>query len=678
MKAGFYSKIATENIKKNPRLYIPRILAESGLMAGFYIIFSLSQDDRMANAMGGYYLKVLMGMGTVVLGLLSLVIIFYINSFLMKQRKNEYGLYNVLGLEKKHIGKILFFESLFASAASVIIGLCAGLLLYKLCSLFICKLFQIKAIAGFYYFSPLTIILPALIFAFIAFVFNRITIQRMKVVEMLSEKHSGEKEPKVKWLLLIAGVLSLGAGYFIALSVKSPLEAIFLFFIAVILVIIGTYCLFITGTTFILKCLKNNKNYYYNKKHMPAVSGLLFRMKQNAVGLASIAILSTCVLVMVSTTVSLYSGATESINSNYPQQLYLSAFTVEKEKVNHISQEELEKIVREASDKNGVEIESVKSEQFLDVSYVMRDGKLLSKTEVKGGWETDEITGVMYITEETYNQLTGSSLNLKKDEIAFCRISSPVNDSITSPEALTIADKEYKVTKNLELFPINNNMGSIVRVIGIVVSDKEALGDIYTAQKESYGKNASEYTSRIGVIFKDEDKVSKVGNALNEDIFSILRDTYESDEDVSLEANLDTKWEAKNNVLEMYGTFLFLGILLGFVCLFSTILIIYYKQISEGYEDRQRFQIMEKIGMEQNEVKKTISSQLVLQFFLPLITAAIHTAVAFPILLKLLKILMLTNSMLFLICTIITFAVFSIVYIVVYKLTAKTYYKIVH
>lgn len=411
---------------------------------------------------------------------------------------------------------------------------------------------------------------------------------------------------------------------------------------------------------------------------MPAVSGLLFRMKQNAVGLASIAILSTCVLVMVSTTVSLYSGATESINSNYPQQLYLSAFTVEKEKVNHISQQELEKIVREASDKNGVEIESVKSEQFLDVSYVMRDGKLLSKTEVEGGWETDEITGVMYITEETYNQLTGSSLILEKDEIAFCRISSPVNDSISSPEALTIADKEYKVTKNLELFPINNNMGSIVRVIGIVVSDKAVLSDIYTAQKESYGKNASEYTSRIGVIFKDEDKVSKVGNALNEDIFSILRDTYESNEDVELEANLDTKWEAKNNVLEMYGTFLFLGILLGFVCLFSTILIIYYKQISEGYEDRQRFQIMEKIGMEQNEVKKTISSQLVLQFFLPLITAAIHTAVAFPILLKLLKILMLTNSMLFLICTIVTFAVFSIVYIIVYKLTAKTYYKIVH
>lgn len=316
MKTGFYSKIATENIKKNPRLYIPRILAESGLMAGFYIIFSLSQDNRMANAMGGYYLKVLMGMGTVVLGLLSLVIIFYINSFLMKQRKNEYGLYNVLGLEKKHIGKILFAESVIASAASIIIGLGTGLLLYKLCSLFICKLFEIKAIAGFYYFSPLTLIIPALIFAFIdfiAFVFNRITIQRMKVVEMLSEKHSGEKEPKVKWLLLIAGVLSLGAGYFLALSVKSPLEAIFLFFIAVILVIIGTYCLFITGTTFILKCLKNNKNYYYNKKHMPAVSGLLFRMKQNAVGLASIAILSTCVLVMVSTTVSLYSGATESI-----------------------------------------------------------------------------------------------------------------------------------------------------------------------------------------------------------------------------------------------------------------------------------------------------------------------------------------------------------------------------
>ena len=243
-----------------------------------------------------------------------------------------------------------------------------------------------------------------------------------------------------------------------------------------------------------------------------------------------------------------------------------------------------------------------------------------------------------------------------------------------TPRSLTIHGTEYRIREILVHFPVSVNTGLVANVIGIVVPDEKVMNDIYLAQKEDYGEFASEYASRIAVAFADEEAVSAVGMELSSDISEKIRGEYPG----KIVETLDTKWETLQNVLGMYGTFLFLGILLGFVCLFSTILIIYYKQISEGYEDRERFQIMEKIGMEAREIKKTIGSQLVLQFFLPLATAALHTAAAFPILLKLLKILMLSNTQLFVICTLITFAVFALVYWVVYALTAKTYYKLVH
>ena len=296
MKTGFFSKIAVENLCKNTRLYIPRILAEAGLLGCFYILLTLALDSRLSEALGGSYLKIFMMMGTVIIGLLSFIIILYINRFLMKQRKSEYGLYNVLGMEKRHIIRILFCESLYTSIISVIAGVIFGILFYKLSSLLICRLLRAEIVAGFYYLNFVTVIIPVMIFAvldLLAFVISCVAIYRLKPVELLKAKQAGEKEPKIKWIMLILGVLCIGAGYYISLTTQSPLEALMLFFAAVLLVIVGTYFLFITGTTFVLKCLKKNKKYYYNKKHMPAVSGLLFRMKHNAVGLASIAILAT-------------------------------------------------------------------------------------------------------------------------------------------------------------------------------------------------------------------------------------------------------------------------------------------------------------------------------------------------------------------------------------------------
>lgn len=684
MKNGYYVKIAADNIRKNTRLYIPRVLAEAGLLGCFYILFTLALDRRLSEALGGSYLPAFMAFGAIVLGLLSLILILYINSFLMKRRKSEYGLYNVLGMEKRHIVRVLFFESLIASMMSIVLGLCFGVLFYKLCSLLICRLLRSQIVAGFYYLSVPTILTPAAIFLaldFLAFLAGAVAIRRLKPVELLAGKHTGEKEPKIKWMLLIVGVISLGAGYGIALTVKSPLSALLLFFAAVILVIIGTYCLFVTGTTFVLKSLRKNKAYYYQRRHMPAVAGLLFRMKQNAVGLASIAILATGVLVMISTTVSLYSGVQDTMETNYPKQLYLSAYQKNGDEVRHVSFDELSRIVQETAEENGVKIQDVDSVRMLTVSYLMRDGRLLTKAEAEGGWNTEEITAAIYFTQSTYALLRGKTvsisprgLDLQKNEIAFCRISTTVDNIAPAPKTLVIGGKEYAVKEELDVFPVHSNMGTIVNVVGIVVSDDEALNDIYLAQKEAYGEFASEYASRIGVSFADEEAASAAGANIQQGIVDRLNAAYPD----SITYTLDTKWESLHNVLEMYGTFLFLGILLGFVCLFSTILIIYYKQISEGYEDRERFQIMEKIGMEAREVKRTIGSQLVLQFFLPLATAAIHTAAAFPILLKLLKVLMLSNTLLFVLCTLITFAVFAAVYVAVYALTAKTYYKIVH
>lgn len=691
MKNRFYTRLAAQNLRKHARLYVPRVLAEAGLLGCFYILITLAMDRRLSEAVGGAYLSAFMAFGALVIGLLSLILILYVNSFLMKRRRAEYGLYNVLGMEKRHVMRVLLAESCSASLLSILLGLLFGALLYKLCSLLICRLLRAGVVAGFYYLSAPTLLASAILFLAmdgIAFLASAAAVYRMKPVELLSGRHAGEREPRVKWLLLVLGALTLGAGYFIALTTKSPLQALLLFFAAVLLVIVGTYCLYLTGSTFVLKCLRKNRRYYYTSRHMPAVAGLLFRMKQNAVGLASIAILATGVLVMISTTVSLYGGVQDTLDTNYPRQLYLSAHVGSGDAVEHVPFDALSAVVAEAAAENGVEISDVEREKLLTVSYLMEGDRLLTREEAEGGWRLEDLTDALFITEETYAQLRGKgvrddpdrlrdpeTLGLAKGEIAFCRIATTVDDLGREPRSLTIHGREYKIKQTLTYFPVSRYAaGNIIKSVGIVVADGDVLDGIYRAQKAAYGEHASEYISRIGVSFADEAAASAAGTAISAAIAEKLRAAYPGE----LSYELDTKWESLHNMLDMYGTFLFLGILLGFVCLFATILIIYYKQISEGYEDRERFQIMEKVGMEPREVRRAIGSQLVLQFFLPLVTAAVHTAAAFPILLKLLRLLMLTNTTLFVLCTLVTLAVFSMAYAAVYLLTARTYYRIVH
>ncbi|MBO4783105.1 MAG: ABC transporter permease, partial [Lachnospiraceae bacterium] len=323
----FYTKTALNGLKKNLKLYIPQIISTAVMFAIMYIMYSLCYEEALKHSRGGDYIGIFMILGVVVISILSLVIIFYANNFLMKQRKREYGLYHVLGLEKKHIINIMLVENIITHVTSIVLGTSLGILFYRLASLVIFKLYQLEVADNINILCVRALIYTLVIFVIIyalTYIFNCISLVRLKTTELLLSASYGEKEPKIKWIVFILGLAFLGAGYYIALTIEKPMEALGFFFVAVICVIFGTYFLFTAGSIFILKMLKSKKSYYYKPEHMISVSGMLYRMKQNAAGLASIAILATGVLIMLATTVTLYRGIDEDIENKFPHDMYFN------------------------------------------------------------------------------------------------------------------------------------------------------------------------------------------------------------------------------------------------------------------------------------------------------------------------------------------------------------------
>lgn len=683
MKTGFYLKLAASNLYKNRRLYIPHILTGCGLTAVFYIVLTLSMDDRLQEVRGGRYLPTLMPMGAFVMGLLSVILILYTNSFLMKQRKQEFGLYNILGMEKRHVGKILFFETAISSLSSIILGLFAGIVLYKLCALLICRILMVDSILGFYHVSAPTLVPAALFFAalyLVTYLLNRMQIARMKPIELLQSSRTGEREPKIKWLFLLIGLIALGFGYYIALTTQSPLEAIPLFFCAVLLVILGTYFLFIAGSIALLKLLKRNTHFYYQRRHMIAVSGLLYRMKQNAVGLASIAVLATGVLIMISTTVSLYAGIHDTLQRQHPHQLNFSAnYDIGDDTENFVSipSDVMTSFIEDAAEENELEIAYVQSQQYLSVAYLYQDKTFITDRDAYNDVSSlNELIECYFITAQEYEKLTGNPIDLRTNEVA-CFTSTFANRELD--DTFRLAQTEFSKTITLDTYPISISSDVLANTYGIVVSDETVLQRIYEDQAEAYGSSASGICDSIVVDFADEEaagqKIRTLEKIMEQNIMSYV--DAQPDSTGALGWTWHSVWSTEEYLYGMYGTLLFLGLILAFVFLFATALIIYYKQISEGYEDRRNFQIMQKVGMASREVKSAIRSQILLVFFLPLLVAAVHVSVAFPILTKLLHIFFAPNDMLFLICTVATFGIFILIYVAIYTLTAKIYYQIV-
>lgn len=667
MRNSFYFRLALTNIKKHARSYVPYIITCVITIAMFYIIKSLAFNlDKNLSSISA---ATSMSLGSIVVAIFAIIFLFYTNSFLLKKRKKEFGLYNILGMEKKHMSALIATESLIISVISLVLGLIIGIALDKLIFMIVIKLLDGQSPLGFTIIPEAilhTVVLFCIIFA--AILLNSVRIvYTTKTIDLLQGSNTGEKEPKTKWLLAILGVLCLGGGYTISIISKNPVSAIGLLFIAIVLVVIGTYFIFVAGIIALLKLLRKNKGFYYKTSHFISVSGMIYRMKQNAVGLANICVLSTMVLVMVSTTSSLVIGMQDTINTISP---YDYSISVVDGKTN---QQVKDDIKNTAADNN------LKITKFVDYQYLEFNADLNYNNITASDYsvESENLMGLIIVTQQDYNMLTNSNVDLSDDQVMmFYPNSFPYSD-------LTIFDQRYKVKESRKIsdfIPGKNLIGySIYDSYGIVVKDNSQLQQI-SKYYNSFYKNSetNEYNEHNCCFYEcnfNVDADLKKQLEFNEIIKNseLYQGSYYHD---SISSTF--KSEILQAFRDTYSSLFFLGIFLSILFIMATILIIYYKQISESYDDKERYEIMQNVGMSHTEVKRTIRSQVLTVFFLPLIVAGVHVAFAFPIMSRVLSLLGLINVTLYITCTVICFLVFALMYGIIFAITSRLYYKTVN
>lgn len=656
MSKMFYEKLAVTNIKKNGKTYFPYMLTCICITAMFYIMEFISVNQGLEAMSGGDQLKTILKFGTYVIGFFSVVFLFYTNSFLIKRRKKELGLYNILGMEKKHIGKVLFWENSFVALITMALGLLLGIALSKLMFLVLLKILNFKVPMGFF-ISKQSLFKTAVLFGvtFVLILMNNLRqIHLSNPVELLKGGQVGEKEPKTKWILTIIGLLSLGTGYYIALTTESPLAALSSFFMAVILVMVGTWALFTAGSIALLKALRKNKKFYYKTNHFINVSGMIYRMKQNAIGLANICILSTTVLVMVSTTVSLYIGMEDVLRTRYPRDISVSTKNISKEKV-----VELNSMIREQAEKQGAAVKNIVEYRSLDLA-VIQDKNFF--TDNRNELDMNNVGFLEFIPLSEYNYMENKSITLKEDEVLLYTYRGEIAE-----DSINILGNEFKIKERINTMTVDGIASSVIsNGYFVVVPDENTIKKIFSSSTEA-SKNIGELSYYFAF---DTDSNAEEEIVLTKEINSKIKE-------LSVDGNCEGLEESRVSFFSVYGGLFFLGIFLGALFIMATVLIIYYKQISEGYDDKERFEIMQKVGMSKDEIKKSINSQVLMVFFLPLFTAIVHIAFAFKVIIKLLAVLSLTNVTLFVYCTAGTIFVFTIFYGIVYVLTSKVYYKIV-
>lgn len=655
--------MAAGNLVRNRRFEFPYLLTGLITVAMFYNMTFLTFHEELKNMPGGATIPTIMNLGTMVVGLFAVIFLLYTNTFLMKRRHKEIGLYNILGMSKRHIAVVMLWETVYTCLITVVGGLLLGILLSKLMLLLLYKILFFSVSFGFMV-SWKSVGITAVLFVaiyLVALLLNLLHVHLSKPVELLKGGSVGEKEPKTKVLLAILGVVTLGAGYYIAITTESPLEALMLFFLAVILVIIGTYCLFTAGSIAFLKAMKKRKNYYYQAKHFIGISGMLYRMKQNAVGLANICILSTMVLVMISTCVCLYIGTGDALNAMYPHDIIYSQSWQDS---GNRSKEEVRVQIQEALDKAGMEPTHVQEvDQLTTVNSMPEEATLGGVDPNAGVMDLSNTVTTLVVTAEGYRQMTGNTLNLAPGEAAIY-----TTESQGEWEQISFLGLSFSIKTWLPEAPAITVEGYSERYIFLVVADDAAMEAVYQQQMLDGGGLASNIYWEYSLDF---DGVSKEEML---QLYQTLRSSVLSD---AGDNTLSCRDAQEVDFYSLYGSFLFLGLFLGALFLMATVLIIYYKQISEGYEDKERFAIMEKVGMSQQQVRTAIRSQVRMVFFLPILGAIIHLAASFKMISKLMAALGLQNIPLFALCCAGTVAAFAVGYFIIYHLTARTYYKIV-
>ena len=656
-----YCRLAVTNLKNNGQFYVPYILAGMVSAMMFYIMRAVQGNDSINAMRGASVLHIVLFMGVVIVGACVCIFLFYTNSFVMKRRKKELGVYNILGMEKRHIAKVLAWEALILYLISVCGGLVCGIVFNKLVVMFLCKLTGVSESIPFY-ISGWGCLQTAELFAVVyvlMLLYNFMQVKLADPIALLHGNNVGEREPKAKWVSAVIGVVCILSGYYLAVHVNGVIEAVNIFFVAVLLVIAGTYELFLSVSIAALKLLRNNKKYYYKASHFIAVSGMMYRMKRNAVGLANICVLSTMVLVIISTTVCLYAGVEDSL-----QTLEADATFYFDSVPGAAVREQLTGQFYAVAESQGRKVTEVS--EYTDVLVVThRVGNEIEKYDNENGSYGFSDMGMLYVmTKSDFEKYTGHTLG----EIA------PGSVMVTSPDgtaqdSIKVFGRTYAVAGTLELtedFPVNEMEGFLgnTEVRYMVVADDDELEHLGADVEVQY---------HVGVETDGTREERLMYAAAVREAVEACRTQAEFDRCL-----LYSRVEQREEYMRMNGGFLFLGLFLGILFLMITVLIIYYKQISEGFEDRERFAIMTKVGMSREMVRAAINAQVRTVFFLPITVAVLHLVMAFPMLKLMLLVFGLANVQLFAGCLAATAAVFAVIYFIVFRLTSRSYYKIVY
>lgn len=670
MTSLLYPRLAVTGIMKNRRTYLPYILTCSGMVMMYYIISFLSVSGFVREMKGGDIMQAYLGFGCGVIVVFSAIFLFYTNSFLIRRRKTEFGLYNILGMGKRNIALILMWETVIIYLFSLVAGIGCGVLFSKLAELLLAKMLNSGASAEFSveYSSMLW---AAIYFAviFLLIMLNSLRqISLSKPVELMKSENFGEKPPKANYFLAVTGVLLLGLAYYIALFTEDPTAALLLFFVAVILVIIATYLLFVSASVALCRLLQKNKKYYYRTNHFISVSQMTYRMKRNGAGLASICILSTMVLVTLSSTTCLYVGEEDMLKGRYMRNVAVDNYTIDQD-VAKLTENTVDIVLEEYGEK----AENILTLRYLDISggfkdnTVTLDSRNADELLGSGGYEVREL---FIIPVSDYYRITGNSIELKENEAALFSVGKDFPyDSIDIKEYGALYIKE-RVEDFMDIRSANMQM---IPACYLFVQSEDILLKLDEIQNEIYENRYSLLHNYYGFDLScDEEKQSAIGTEIQKNIIA-LRDEAGDKWSVKIECAAKDKAE----FYALYGGLFFLGIVLGTVFICAAALIIYYKQISEGYEDKTKFEILQKVGMNKEEIRKSINSQVLTVFFAPLIFAGIHMAFAFGIISKMLALFGLTDSGLFAIVALCCFLLFGLLYAAVYIITSKRYYKIV-
>lgn len=655
-----YARLAAGGIRRNGKFYAPYIMTCSLMAMMFYIVNFLHENPMLESMSGGDSMMSLLSIGIVIMGLFAALFLFYTNSFLIRRRKREFGLYNILGMGKRNIAAVMTWETLFVYLMSMVLGIGAGILFSKLAELLAMKIVRGEAQYQFSV-SVNSIVVTLIVFAAIFLLIYLNVLRQVffsKPIELLHSENSGEKPPRANWFLAVLGALALGIAYYMAVTIKEPMTALLAFMAAVMLVILATYLLFIAGSVVICKALQKNRGYYYRTNHFVSVSQMAYRMKKNGAGLASICILSTMVLVTLSSTICLYMGEENMLAQRYPREIVMTL----TEPADGEPQK-LRGIIAEILEKHGVSASNELSYSYIDLSGTFSGNNVdMHNSEIVDF--TKDYRSVYVIPVEDYNALYGTDITLSDGEAAvYFKGSSFDGDEIQLDDW-----GSFRIVQRLDKFTITGmDSATVMDSTYLFVNDPATLTELYRYQMnivEEQGGTIPRMAYYYGFDLGCDDETM---NAVYNDIT-----------DYEMRPMLvECRAHEKNYFFGTYGGLFFLGIIFGAVFILAAVLIMYYKQISEGYDDRARFDILRKVGMNDREIRRAVNSQVLTVFFAPLIAAGVHMAFAFPLLTKMLALFGMRDTAFLAAVTLVCYCIFALIYVLMYGVTSRSYYRIV-